>query len=563
MVRVIRLLAAAGVLLALWSTVSAAPPAGKFKASVYDREQIVDLALLEIAGTDKADVKFLSHGVPVLQGATIKNIEQKGNALHFTIAGPRAFDIVLNPGDDKDAKAIRGAIILGGANVQPLLLERTDAKELDPQNFQRKAPDANLLAELNKAADLDAARKTLKELEEKQPGSPLLVAGTQALLRVALRTDAKADEVEAALARAEKEAGLYAPQLSASVVAGTARTLLQGKKLPELALKLAQQNMKTVTKDSTPDQALAATQLIVDALKANNKADAAKQFQAQIDALEVKLDEQFEKGNIDFKVDAFAGRKGKGSRVAVVELFTGAQCPPCVSADIAFDACVKAFKPTDAVFLQYHLHIPGPDALTNPAAIDRQKYYGEAVGGTPSAFLNGGETEPLGGFKPNGEERYKTLRDAVAKAVEAEETAKLTLDVKRDGDKVSIEAKAADVAKPGEKVKLRVVLVEDVTKYVGRNGQRLHHHVVRDFPGGTDGLAVKEKTATQKVTVSLAEVKEKLTKYLDEFTIRGQKPFADEAKPVEMKKLKVVAFLQDDDSKEILQAVQADVPDGK
>ena len=47
----------------------------------------------------------------------------------------------------------------------------------------------------------------------------------------------------------------------------------------------------------------------------------------------------------------------------------------------------------------------------------------------------------------------------------------------------------ADLKKTGEKVRLRFVLVEDVARYVGGNGQRLHHHVVR-------ALARRPRTAS-------------------------------------------------------------------
>ncbi len=72
-----------------------------------------------------------------------------------------------------------------------------------------------------------------------------------------------------------------------------------------------------------------------------------------------------------------------------MELFTGAQCPPCVAADVAFDALLQTYKPTEFIGLQYHLHIPGPDPLTNNDSEERQKYYGSAIRGTPSTFFNG------------------------------------------------------------------------------------------------------------------------------------------------------------------------------
>ena len=76
-----------------------------------------------------------------------------------------------------------------------------------------------------------------------------------------------------------------------------------------------------------------------------------------------------------FKPSEFKGRKGESKRVALVELFTGAYCPPCVAADIAFDAAMETYKPQDVILLQYHTHIPAPDRLTNADTEDaRDKY---------------------------------------------------------------------------------------------------------------------------------------------------------------------------------------------
>ena len=53
-----------------------------------------------------------------------------------------------------------------------------------------------------------------------------------------------------------------------------------------------------------------------------------------------------------------------------------------------------------------------------------------------------------------------------------------------------------------------------------------------------------------------------LDEYLVEFN-KGARKFMDDENPQIAKHLKVVAFIQDDDSKEILQAVQIDVPNAK
>src|SRR5262249_51347994 len=118
--------------------------------------------------------------------------------------------------------------------------------------------------------------------------------------------------------------------------------------------------------------------LLAAALKKAGKTDEAKEVEARLDKLDVSV-----------KAEKFAGRKGASDRAVLVELFTGPQCPPCVAADLAFDALGKTFKPAEVVLLQYHVHIPGPDALTNPGTIARLRYYGDEVEGTPTILFNG------------------------------------------------------------------------------------------------------------------------------------------------------------------------------
>lgn len=555
MIRGIRLLACAGLLLAVWSAVRAAPIDGKWKLTVTDRDQAIDLVLLDVAEKDgKVQMKLAGSNpqANVFEKATIEEITNDKGTIGFTLVtpGPRFRVVAKSPVGD-DAKSVRGVILIGDRAVQPIVMERTKEKNLDV----RKLPGFDEVRKMVMAEPAEQD-KLFKEFAEKNLESPLVVTAAQGILDNRIREDAKIEEIKTAYDTVLKQAAGWGDELVAFKKVEMVQKLLALKKQPELALTLVQELRKDQKPNASIDQVIRTTEMLAQALRANKK-------DAEADKLEPVLDQLFEKSNLNFEIKAFEGRKEKSNRVAVVELFTGAQCPPCVSADIAFDACIKAFKPTDAVFLQYHLHIPGPDALTNPDSIKRSDYYGEVIQGTPTALLNGKETNPLGGFKDAGEDRYQTLRDAIAKELEAKDTAKLKVDVKREGDKISIEATAEEVAKPGEKLKLRLVLIEDVAKYVGRNGQRLHHHVVRSFPGGVDGVVVKEKTATSKANVSITDLKADLTKYLNDYTSRGLKPFVDEAKAMELKKLKVVALLQDDESKEILQAIQVDVPEAK
>ena len=84
---------------------------------------------------------------------------------------------------------------------------------------------------------------------------------------------------------------------------------------------------------------------------------------------------------------------------------------------------------------------------------------------------------------------------------------------------------------------------------------------MRAFPGGIKGFALKEKTAKQEASVDLEDLRRSLTNYLSKPSSNG--PYLDDERPLALKHLKAVAFIQDDESKEILQAVQVEVPETK
>jgi hypothetical protein len=85
--------------------------------------------------------------------------------------------------------------------------------------------------------------------------------------------------------------------------------------------------------------------------------------------------------------------------------------------------------------------------------------------------------------------------------------------------------------------------------------------VVRAFPGGEAGFALPESSSHKTVSLTLAELHKALAEYLEKSGKR--RPFLDDDRPLKLEHLKVVAFVQDDESKEILQAAQTDVPSEK
>ncbi|MBI1830218.1 MAG: hypothetical protein HYR84_02060, partial [Planctomycetes bacterium] len=128
----------------------------------------------------------------------------------------------------------------------------------------------------------------------------------------------------------------------------------------------------------------------------------------------------------------------------------------------------------------------------------------------------------------------------------------------RKGDKVEIQVDVAGLKNPNPDKKLRIVLAEETVRYAGSNKIRMHHNVVRAFPGGVAGRALTEENGKHTASVSLPEVRGGLNRYLDDFLASGR-TFSNPARPLALEHLRVIAFAQDDATREILQAVQVEV----
>jgi hypothetical protein len=263
-----------------------------------------------------------------------------------------------------------------------------------------------------------------------------------------------------------------------------------------------------------------------------------------------------------FKATPFEGRKGKSDRVVLMELFTGAQCPPCVAADVAFDVLGESFKSSEWVGLQYHMHIPGPDPMTNPDTEARWDYYRKAfpaqIRGVPASVFNGNPVGGGGGPLAFAEKKYLAYRNIIEPLLEKAAGAKIVARATRKGDKVEVTAEVSDLANPGADRRLRLALVEKTISYTGGNKVPTHHQVVRTFLGGTKGFALEAKDSKHTASVDLMELRQQLNRYLDDYAAT-KRPFPNKNRPLDFNGLRVVAFVQDDSNQEILQAAQVDV----
>ena len=566
----------AGVLVAVAPRTRAAEPsplADTWKVTLLLPAQEANLWLVRLQEKDgKWEAEVLSSPLSQFKGAKVEEVRVgEDNALHLTVAaGGQTFPFVVHvPRGEEKPKKLLGSVVFRGQR-QFARLERTDAKQLDAKDAIVNNPGfRDLFTALQKPPKDKAA--ALKEFADKNADNlALAYIARGEVLKALAATDASEEELRSAAEQVVKAVPDAAgPEMRAQGELQAGKGLVA--KAPRLAYEYAEKAEKSLGKDAPAAQQAAALKVMTAALRKEGKQDEQlKDLTARLDRLEEKLDAEFEQNAIPFKVEPYAGRKEKGDRLVLVELFTGAQCPPCVAADIAFDSALQSYPPKDVAFLEYHEHIPGPDPLTTKDTETRGNTYYK-IDGTPTVFIDGKDSPPLGGPKEvvgagdqkfGGKVSYEKLTGKINDQLEVKPEAKLDLKVDRDGDVVTIHADASGVKKDAKDVRLRLVLAEEVVRYPGGNGQRLHHHVVRDMPGGVDGKVVEDGSARVEARVDLGALRKSLEEYLADYEKSGR-TFADESRPLDLKHLIVVAFLQSDDSKEVLQSAQAEVGPGK
>lgn len=269
------------------------------------------------------------------------------------------------------------------------------------------------------------------------------------------------------------------------------------------------------------------------------------------DELTRYLDETYEKEAFYFVEPQDQKPTLKENRkIPLLELFTGSACPPCVAGDLALGGLEKEFPSPEIIAVRYHQHIPRPDPLTNSDSEARFSYYGD--GGTPTLIINGRPASSVGGFVFHAENHYKELLPIVGSLINEPSSVVINLDATAEGDKMKIKVEVSGVAESRTAVRLRLLIVDPLIHFDAPNGIRLHEMVVRDMPAGTNGIAIKDGKATFEKTVSISELKAEILADLN--TFQKNRGYQFEDVPSDFTKLKVVAFVQDDDSRLVLQS---------
>jgi len=521
--------------------------------------------------------------IPPMRGLELKSVALEQDRFKVVLKGPTGDIIFEGRVPQAGADTILGTFELNGrlgpgrvaATSKTALTSANSLVRMNPPEAMRKVQslsakiqqfrsvaqqvkDADVKAKLQQeAAEIETEQATLyREVVEKHADAPAAVQAAQSLLRTAGPLKLDAAEGGRLAQAVMKMAERYGPRFAREQTMQLAELLAPQAALAGVAVECAQKADQTLTPKDSLETQTRVIEALAKALKNAGRAADAAQAETRLARLTAEVDREYLAKTPPFKPSAFEGRKAPSERAVVMELFTGAQCPPCVAADVAFDALEKTYKSTDLVLIQYHLHIPGPDPMTNPPAEARAEYYG--VRSTPSTFFNGKAEAGSGGPLARSEAKYKEYRAVIERLLEQPGETAVTVGATRQGDTITINADVTKLPAPGDGRRLRLLLVEETIRFVGSNKLRFHHMVVRAMPGGAEGTALTGREGRHTATVKLGDLRQELTKYLDEYAAE-KRPFPQADRPMEFKHLKVIALVQDDATKEVLQAAVADI----
>jgi hypothetical protein len=503
----------------------AVEPAGNWKVRLWQNGQFRDVWLIQIEAKGKKYTgKLLSaENEELARVSQVEDLSVAGDRLRFTIRVPgQALKFDCNLTDRPGAK---GPVVIPGSADEG---------------------GERILAELEqtKLDNIDLYSRS-KQYMESGGTDPQIFEAALTLVGKAREKKSSLKEATDWAGRAFAAADRFGPGWKRYLAVNLAEAMAANKELAALGVTYARHAEKLLEPGEKGDERRKILNTLAEALESAGMAKEAEGVRAKLDP---------------FAITKFVGRKNaKNDQVVLVELFTGAQCPPCVGPDLAFDGLVRTYQPSEVVLLQYHIHVPRPDALASPDTESRANDY--KVSAAPTIVFNGKPAEPEGGGSDVAEMFYKKYRETIDPLLEGKSLVRLTLGAARKGNKVDVTAEVAPA--PGgelpETASLRLVLVEDDVKYKGGNGITTHHHVVRGLLNGEKGWSLKGKKDGLKQTfvVDLDVLRGELRKYLDEFN--KAMAFPNDLRPLDLANLRVVAFVQDDATRAVLQAAEAPV----
>lgn len=224
----------------------------------------------------------------------------------------------------------------------------------------------------------------------------------------------------------------------------------------------------------------------------------------------------------------------------IFEEGTNASCDPCASQNPDFDLDMEN-NHGDVVVLKYQWYFPGVDPMhsDNPTeATNRVAYYG--INGVPTVAINGAIPPDNTGNAYDGAPALvdQTMIDGyLDDSTNVQITLTHTLNLALDSVMITCDITNVGTTDIAAGKMLRVALIEEQINYAtapGTNGETEFNHVMRKMYPDDNGTSMGAITAGSTLSFSFAEA---LPTYIRD-----------------VREVAVVAFVQDDANKEIMQA---------
>jgi hypothetical protein len=255
---------------------------------------------------------------------------------------------------------------------------------------------------------------------------------------------------------------------------------------------------------------------------------------------------------------------GQGKRTVLAELLTGSGCGPCIGQDLAFDALLERYSKAEVSFLLYHQNRPSPDPMTFPGSMARYDYY--RASGVPTVAIDG-KAKAGGTTRAGALQAASDSAAAIDAALQNEPGATLELQASRNGQSIPVNVKVAPIARGGAaEVQLHIVVAENMLRYTGDNGIRFHPMVVRSVfqipvQGGTE-TKIDHVFDIGRIVAELKAYHDAFEKHNARHNPDGTFRWPDRLEQIDARNLTVVAFLQDDTTRAILQSASVDLSQG-
>lgn len=537
----------------------------RITALLPDREQTLALLNLENRGGQWSG-RFLAANVAESKKLQLNELLIDGAEMRFDLVTPFiTYHVVMHaPKNETRPNRLLGSFEVKGRR-DLLRMDKTDARDID---FSKAMTLNPALEELQKVAALPTAKEkelTLKAMIKKYQNWPhYTLPMALELLDLANETKPPEDDVRSRIDQVVRLMSLFGREMEIQGYRLAAQILMGTSEWSALALRQAQTAEKMLTPNDSTASQLRVLKTLRQAMNKANVKDNLADVQARIDLQEELLNQEEASLPIPFEVKPQEPRPAGTQRVVLLEMFNGVhQLPqsvvdPSVAADWLFLALQKTYPATDVIVMQHQLHIPDTNPLACASAEGRAQFYG--INFVPAFFVNGVQQPNISGALEDVQADYRQFGQIINKALASPTTMSLHVNVLRDKELIKSQIKLQGIPNPlPSDLQLQLFLVEDRVCYQGSNGQRLHYNVVRALIPVQQPEVKANATQSWEASFDLAALKQQQLDYLEQ-TAKTD-PFPDDDRPVAFRKMKLVACVQNQKTRAVLQATLAEIPD--